>query len=194
MNGSNMHVVTKNCRYPGIAIEAIDYILRKLKMPYEAVQIFEEENCGALVPNKNASDPRVWTGYLGALQAGNVDLLVGDYTPMNDESSPFSFPNVPIPTLSQTHPIFPISTHNLEKKEGMYDFVYSPPYQLRHVVAAIGRTLDTATDSERAIQMTTLLVRMFEAPAWGTILFCAIALYFLDRLIPSTKHVTLSQG
>jgi hypothetical protein len=76
----------------------------------------------------------------------------------------------------------------------MYDFVYSPPYQLRHVVAAIGRSLDTPTDSERAFQMTTLLVRMFEVPSWVTIVFCAIALYLLDLLMSSTKHVTLLQG
>jgi hypothetical protein len=61
---------------------------------------------------------------------------------------------------------------------------------VRHVVAVIGRSLDTATDSERVVQMTTLLVRMFDAPAWATIAFCAITLYLLDLLMPSTKHVT----
>jgi hypothetical protein len=89
------HVVTDTCRYPGIAIEAIDYILRKLQMPYETVPIFENENCGTLEVNQSGSE-RVWTGYLGALHAGKVDLLVGDYTPRVDESTTFSSPDVTI--------------------------------------------------------------------------------------------------
>jgi hypothetical protein len=96
--GSNAHVVTHNCRYPGIAIEAIDFTLRKLQLPYETVAIFEEDNCGALRPNTNRSDARVWTGYLGALQAGKVDLLVGDFTPINDESTFIFSPDAPIST------------------------------------------------------------------------------------------------
>lgn len=62
-----------NSRYPGLALEVFDYIMRLTDLPYSTVPT----NTSAYGTRTNSSE-QPWTGYLGDIYASRYDTVAAD--------------------------------------------------------------------------------------------------------------------
>ena len=78
-----------HCRFPGIAVEAFDYVMRRVGQPYAFVVM---PNTTAATPygSMNETSGR-WDGFLGAVQSGEVDTVVTDFWPTAARRDTFDF-------------------------------------------------------------------------------------------------------